>query len=92
MLNPEAVPTIPAGPIETAPCGERPEEELETTLRDTLQAAGVQLGAYDGSNRAHVVDAHSGKKPRQILVNSLHATATTRDGNPRRSGYVLETS
>lgn len=48
----------------------------------------IRITAYDGSNRAHVVDAHSGKRPRQILVSSLHDTPTTRDGKPRRSGYI----
>lgn len=42
--------------------------------------------------RADVVDAYDGKRPRRILVSSLHATATTRDGTPRRTGYVQETS
>ena len=43
-----------------------------------------------GSNRAHVVDAYDGKRFRQILVSQLHATPTTRDGQPRRTGYALE--
>jgi hypothetical protein len=43
-----------------------------------------------GWNRASVVDARDGKRPRSILVASLHPTATTRDGKPRRTGYVLE--
>lgn len=42
-----------------------------------------------GDARAHVVDAHTGKRHRQILAHTLHATATTRNGEPRRTGYVL---
>lgn len=44
-----------------------------------------------GDARAHVVDARDGKRFRQILVTALHATATTRTGAPRRTGYALET-
>ena len=43
-----------------------------------------------GSNRAHVVDADTGKRFRQILVTALHGSPTTRDGQPRRTGYALE--
>ncbi|WP_329390241.1 hypothetical protein [Streptomyces sp. NBC_01716] len=28
---------------------------------------------------------------RRVETSQLHATATTRDGKPRRTGYVLET-
>lgn len=42
-----------------------------------------------GSNRADVVDAMTGKYPRSILVSSLHASGTTRNGKPRRTGYRL---
>lgn len=38
---------VPAGPIETPPAGFRPEGEQSVILRDTLRAAGVELGAYD---------------------------------------------
>lgn len=44
-----------------------------------------------GHARAHVVDAQDGKRFRQIRVTALHATATTRDGQPRRTGYALDT-
>lgn len=43
-----------------------------------------------GGNRAHVVDAATGKRFRQILITALHDSTTTRDGQPRRTGYVLE--
>lgn len=44
-----------------------------------------------GDTRAHIVDAATGKRPRQILVHTLHQTPTTKTGQPRRSGYILET-
>lgn len=40
-------PVIPSGPIEREPLDFRPGTEKETLLRDTLHAAGVDLGAYD---------------------------------------------
>ncbi|MFI8872430.1 hypothetical protein [Streptomyces sp. NPDC055243] len=43
-----------------------------------------------GHSRAHVIDADTGKRYRQILVTALHANPNTRDGQPRRTGYVLE--
>ncbi|MFI5973553.1 hypothetical protein [Streptomyces sp. NPDC051452] len=39
---------IPAGPVEKPPAGFRYGEEQATLLRDTLAAAGVDLGEYDG--------------------------------------------
>ncbi|MGQ4343534.1 hypothetical protein [Streptomyces sp. SAS_275] len=51
----------------------------------------IRIKSYrPGDARAHVVDARDGKRFRQILVTALHATVTTRDGQPRRTGYVLE--
>lgn len=50
----------------------------------------IRVIAYDGSNRAEVADAHSGKNHRQILITSFHDNATTKAGKPRRTGYVLE--
>jgi len=50
----------------------------------------IRIVAYDGCNRAEVVDAHSGKNRRQILINSFHDSATTKNGKPRRTGYLLE--
>ncbi|GAA1887795.1 hypothetical protein GCM10009837_06980 [Streptomyces durmitorensis] len=51
----------------------------------------IRISSYiPGHARAHVVDAHAGKRFRQILVTALHADATTRDGRSRRTGYVLE--
>lgn len=44
-----------------------------------------------GANRAQVVDAITGKRPREVLVNRLHASATTPTGKPRRTGYRLVT-
>lgn len=41
-------------------------------------------------NSATVVDAVTGKRPRSILLAALHDTATTKTGQPRRTGYALE--
>jgi len=58
--------------------------------RDSIR---IRIVRYTpGDARAHVVDAVTGKRHRQILVNALHETATTRAGTPRRTGYVLEAS
>ncbi|MFF4489464.1 hypothetical protein ACFY0F_23695 [Streptomyces sp. NPDC001544] len=43
-----------------------------------------------GGSRAHVVDAVTGKRPRWVLAAALHESPTTRDGQPRRTGYALE--
>ncbi|MFJ8163839.1 hypothetical protein ACIRBY_23330 [Streptomyces sp. NPDC096136] len=52
----------------------------------------ILIEAYTpGDARAHVVDADTGKRPRQILARTLHTKPTTKAGQPRRTGYVLET-
>jgi hypothetical protein len=52
----------------------------------------ILIEAYrPGDARAHIVDAVTGKRPRQILVSSLHTSPTTATGAPRRTGYALET-
>ncbi|EST24365.1 hypothetical protein [Streptomyces roseochromogenus] len=38
---------IPAGPVQTGPVDFHPREEQIAILRDVLNAAGVELGAYD---------------------------------------------
>ena len=56
--------------------------------RDSIR---IRIVRYEpGWTRAGVVDAASGKRPRRMLVTALHATATTKTGQPRRTGYVLE--
>lgn len=40
-------------------------------------------------NRAQVVDAYDGKRPRSVLLNTLHATGATATEKPRRTGYRL---
>ncbi|MFF8412868.1 hypothetical protein [Streptomyces omiyaensis] len=56
--------------------------------RDSIR---IRIKSYaPGENRALVVDAVTGKRPRPMLVNALHATATTKAGKPRRTGYILE--
>ncbi|NEA21581.1 hypothetical protein [Actinomadura bangladeshensis] len=50
----------------------------------------IRVAAYTpGSNRADVVDAQTGKRPRSILTSALHATGTTAAGRERRTGYRL---
>ncbi|MFF7130357.1 hypothetical protein [Streptomyces sp. NPDC008240] len=51
----------------------------------------IRIESYrPGDLRAHIVDAATGKRFRQILVTALHDSPTTRDGQPRRAGYALE--
>ena len=51
----------------------------------------IRIESYrPGDARAHIVDAATGKRFRQILVTQLHDSPTTRDGQPRRTGYALE--
>ncbi|MBH1939253.1 hypothetical protein I5Q34_34200 [Streptomyces sp. AV19] len=50
----------------------------------------IRITEYEGYSDARVVDADTGKRPRWILTAQLHASATTRQGKPRRSGYALE--
>ncbi|MEU8623302.1 hypothetical protein [Streptomyces sp. NPDC048669] len=42
-------PAIPSSPIESEPAGYCSNAEQHAILRDTLHAAGVELGAYDRS-------------------------------------------
>lgn len=56
--------------------------------RDNIR---IRITAYTpGRNRAHVVDAVTGKRPRPILVRNIHTSAVTKTGQPRRTGYILE--
>jgi hypothetical protein len=48
--------------------------------------------SYLGEDRVCVVDAVTGKRPRSILVSSLHDSPFTAAGQPRRTGYALETN
>ena len=51
----------------------------------------IRIEQYQqGAARARVVDAVTGKRPREILAANLHESATTRSGQPRRTGYILE--
>ena len=59
---------------------------------DPRELIRIRIESYTpGDARAHVVDAATGKRPRQMLVRALHQSPTTKTGQPRRSGYVLET-
>jgi hypothetical protein len=52
----------------------------------------IRIVSYQpGSARADVVDAVTGKRPRQIYVTNIHTAPTTHTGAPRRTGYALET-
>lgn len=53
---------------------------------------GVRVVTYQpGADRAQVVDADSGLRPREIRVSALHET-THPDDRPQSGGYVLEPS
>lgn len=59
---------------------------------DPRESIRILIEAYQpGDARAHIVDAVTGMRPRQILVSSLHTSPTTATGAPRRTGYALET-
>lgn len=86
------------------PTSSHPNHPMETTMSDTSIRPGqiyrscdpresirIRITSYrPGDARAHVVDAVTGKRPRQLLVRQLHDSPTTAVGQPRRGGYVLE--
>lgn len=49
-------------------------------------------GVYGFGTVRVVTITKGGRETRQrsVKLNQLHTTATTRDGKPRRTGYVLE--
>lgn len=56
---------------------------------DPRERSRLRVQQYiPGAERAYVTDVN-GKRPRLILVKSLHVDATTRTGKPRRTGYRL---
>jgi hypothetical protein len=58
---------------------------------DPRESIRIRITAYrPGDARAHVVDAVTGKRPRQIFVKDLHESPVTATGRRRRSGYVLD--
>ena len=58
---------------------------------DPRESIRIRIVRYTpGAARVYVVDAVTGKRHRQILVTHLHASPTTKTGQPRRSGYALE--
>lgn len=66
----------------------RPGQVYESC--DPRGGFSIRVLAYtSGTNRADVVDAMTGKYPRSILASSLHASGTTAQGKPRRTGYRL---
>lgn len=42
-----------------------------------------------GGNRADVVDAGTGRRPRSVLITALHPSGETSTGRPRRWDYRL---
>lgn len=71
-----------------------PAVKPDQTYRSADPRGGprIRITAYTpGDARAHVVDAATGKRFRQLLVSGLHTSATTKAGQPRRTGYVLDT-
>lgn len=57
---------------------------------DPRSSVTIRIVTYrPGDARAHVVDAVTGKRYRQILARTLHDSATTKAGQPRRTGYAL---
>ena len=86
----------PRGEGETAGAASDPEPHIVKAGQvyercdQPLRRRCIRIVAYTpGSNRADVVDAHTGQRPRSILVSALHATGTTPAGWSRRSGYRL---
>ncbi|XCM28869.1 hypothetical protein ABXI76_05285 [Streptomyces parvus] len=60
-----------------------------------IRITSAPLGAadLDGMRKVQVVTiTRDGReiRPRWMRADKLHTTATTRDGAPRRTGYVLE--
>ncbi|MFE1950002.1 hypothetical protein ACFW9D_05970 [Streptomyces sp. NPDC059524] len=58
---------------------------------DPRESIRIRIESYrPGDNRAFVVDAVTGKRPRWVLTNALHDSDTTKTGARRRTGYALE--
>lgn len=64
-------------------------QRYDRTERTTTRIRVEQF--TPGHNHAWVVDADTGKRARWVLIRNLHATAFTKTGARRRTGYVLET-
>lgn len=80
-MSPENVHTSPAaGQIEAGQIYESCDP------RDSIRI--LIESYYPGHARAYVVDAYTGKRPRRILVSSLHASPFTEKGTLRRTGYA----
>jgi hypothetical protein len=63
------------------------------TSCDPRDSIHIRIVAYTpGHDRAWVADATTGKRARWVQVRSLHASATRADGQPRRTGYALDTT
>jgi hypothetical protein len=66
------------------------EKDQIYTDCDPRSSVRIRIKSYRrGDARAQVVDAVTGGRQRGLLVSSLHASATTETGKPRRRGYAL---
>lgn len=68
---------------EYAPCANRPDDQPRIRVAATpdpdWHKADIVTVRPDGTT----------SNPRRIEVSQLHPTGTTRDGNPRKTGYRL---
>ncbi|KAB7850166.1 hypothetical protein [Streptomyces mobaraensis] len=63
--------------------------DIYTACHPLDEGRRIRITEYvAGANRADVVDADTGLRPRSILVKDLHQSAVTATGRPRRTGYV----
>ncbi|WP_127468741.1 hypothetical protein [Streptomyces sp. B27] len=66
-------------------------QQRHTRIR--IKSAPLGATDIDGMRKVQVVTLTKGGReirPRWMRADKLHTTATTRDGAPRRTGYVLE--
>lgn len=64
-------------------------------LRIRIKSWAPYGAGHWGAGRAQVVsltEAGEEVRPRSIKLSALHAGPLTKDGQPRRTGYVLEVS
>ncbi|MFJ2778112.1 MULTISPECIES: hypothetical protein [unclassified Kitasatospora] len=86
--------TIQPGQIYRAVCPNRADPlERHIRIKVTAEPNRFNLSRWTAGKVQVVTLTDEGRevRPRSIKVNKLHASATTRDGQPRRTGYVIET-
>lgn len=87
--------TVTAGSVDDY---EPPGAAVTVQLGQTYRAANpldegrriLVASRPEGHDFAWVCDAVTRLRPRTISLRSLHASPTTKAGQPRRTGYVLE--